>query len=740
MKCEISSSCKWIWAESLLSASNCYVYARREFELDGAASVTADVTCSSEYKLYVNGRFIGRGPGPCDIDRHYYDTYNISNALRPGKNVIAAICHNSGVETSAGTKSPGGFLVQLTIRRNGDEPEIVATDETWRVLPANDWDFSSAPICPGGGFQEVYDSRKKPVGWNVVGFDDSAWEQAYVIGEIGCKPWVNLVARQIPPLMEMTLRPQQVLAYGIVTPVDDCELDVAGRIYADGLTSDSSTVSYSKELIRESGDGARVNPGTDSFLTLDFGMEVVGYLSIRIRSAGASTVDIGYSEALDADGRVCPMRHGVMQADRVILHGGRQEWQSFGRRAFRYVQLTFRDVDVPIVIESVHVSRVGYPVDLISWFNCSDESLNEIWRVGVYTLKMCMQNTYEISPVDRPWADSDARVQALANYYTFFDAALAAKTIDDLSRSKKSDPSWVAMLHEYYSHTGDVGLVTELYPRVNALLGEYGDKIGYDTVRDAEKLAAAVSNSEDALRWHELGGRLRGSSGAPVPSCDAPRSGFDALRALAAEDRAQEALDLVRSKWGGMLRLGAMTFWESFSTNGTVPDGSLCCGASCAPTYFLSAEILGVKPSMPGGAVVIQPRTGGLTNAQGRVKTASGFVDVQWHVEPGRFVLEIEAPTGFITAIPVDGFTKPVVDEVDLTPETPERRARRTYGWGNTIWRDGGERDPYVDWLTTQEADPPTNYIPRDRCSGGGSYIWVRESVSTHVRYEVHEG
>lgn len=732
---------KWIWAESLLNTPNCYVYARREFEVESAPSADVCVTCSSDYRLYANGRYIGRGPNICDPSSQCYDTYDLSHVLRPGKNVLAAICYNYGVEIASRPQSPGGFLLQLTIRRNGEQQQILATDEAWRTLPARDWDFGSARMSSAGGFQEVYDSRKKPVGWNVVGFDDSEWEPAFVIGEVGCEPWTSLVPRQIPALKEWEVHPQQMLACGTASPIDDSSLDVATRIYAEPTHNDPSAVSYTKEMLRPSGDVSVVNPGPDSFVVFDYGSEVVGFPAIKIRGAGSATIDIGYSEALDEHGRVCPTRQGILQADRLILHGGRQEWHAFGRRTFRYAQLTFRDVETPISIELVYLTQVGYPVEAVSTFKCSDELLNEIWRTGVYTLSVCMQDTYEDSPLcKRAQRPRDMRVQALANFYCFFDTALASSVIDELSQRVQPDVGWVVILHDYYLHTADIGLVTQLYPRVKALIDQTPDIADYTVLRDAEKIAAAMSRSEDALRWHERAGELRPSPGDLIPECSGPQSGFYTLQALARENRTQEALDLIRSRWGDMLRLGATTWWEAFATDGLAPSGSLCSGSSCAPTHFLGAEILGVKPSTPGGGVVIQPRAGDLAFAEGRIKTIAGFVDVQWQREDDHFSLEIEGPEGFITALPVAGFTNAVIDEIDLTPETPERRARRTYGWGNTIWRDGEEHDPYLDWLATQETPPPSGYKRRERCSEGEAYVWVRESVSTHVRYEVREG
>lgn len=737
---------KWIWAESLAETRNCYVYARREFEAAAAPSAEAYVTCSSAYKLYVNGRYAGRGPSPCDSNAQYYDTHDLSHILRPGKNVIAAICHNGGARAD---RRPGGFLLQLEIHHNGDEITIIGTDETWRVKPADDWDFSSAEISSSMGFQEVYDSRRKPVGWNVVGFDDAKWRKPHIIGEAGCEPWTSLIPRQIPPLKEWEIHPTQVLKCGTVAAIDDPTLDIATRMYREPTTIDPNAVRYAKEMVSPSGEVAVISPGTDSFVVLDFGMEVVGFPALKIRGGGGGMIDIGYSEALDERGIVFPTRRGNLQADRLILHGGRQEWQTFGRRAFRYVQLTCRNLDTPVSIESVYLTRIGYPVEQVSTFECSDELLNEIWRTGVYTLSLCMQDCYEASAGFAFQRSDFARVQALINYYCFFDSALAAQALDqtaDCAQHAGDRLEWVEMLHDYYLYTADLGLVTQLYPHLRRLM-ELGDDapdqvLRCEALRSASKLAVAVSNSEDALRWHEQAASVQSAPGKSeeraADSC--PKQLFYVLQDLAKQDKASEALDLIRRVWGEMLRRGATTWWASFPPkDDEISEDELCCGASGAPTYFLPAEILGVKPGLPGSGVAIQPRVGDLDWAKGHIKTIGGYADVEWRNEEGVFTIDIEAPAGFMVALPTSGLTNPMIDEIDLTPETPERRARKTYGWGHTIWRDGKEHDPYLDWLATQEAEPPTDYERRERCSAGESYIWVRESISTHVRYEVRD-
>ena len=816
----IDCQAKLIWS----SGQNDYVYIRREIEISSPLlSAVAIVGCFSEYKLYVNGRYIGRGSGQCFKPLRYYDEYDIAYALRPGKNVIAAICYNADISAPNHSNPAGGFLLQLELisfdaARNVGKKATITTDENWKVKSADDWNQDSAL-----GFGEVYDSRRKPIGWNVVGFDDSEWEQAAVI-ETESDWHDHLVPRPIPHLRERELFPQSIYSIGIISPSNELGTYDETAECTEARLPDSSVIRYPSNLLYATPETAVVPASRAAYIMLDFGKEVVGFPLLRIRDGGQGMIDLRYLETPDS----------VHQADRLILHGGRQEWQTFGRRAFRYMELIFRNMESPLYIESVSLNSIGYPVEELCSFECSNDVINAVWHTGVYTLSLCMQDTYENDPIDRSSPHfGHTRVQALINYYSFFDHKLIAKSLrefvllqsqgdfsfacDKVTDEPRSDLAWVLALHDYYLHTGDILLVEELYPHLKALFNNYSNQMAgedgllsgvsrisnafyYQALRDASKLAFTVGQVDDAVELHDCaekvfrafnkrfcsensGCYVAGSADADIlinalavvfglaDSChydsisrliregvhdlravSSPYLNFYLLQALARLDLAKDALDLIRRYWGEMLRRGASTWWKSFNpswTKNTIPTNGLCSGASGAPTYFLPAEILGVKPSMPESTVVIiQPRLGDLVWAKGRVLTSGSvmsprasdrYVEVMWRAEPKRFVIDIDAPGGFIAALPVGQFENPQIEEIDLSPETPERRARRAYGWGNVIWRDGEERDPYLDWLQSQEEKPPPSYVFRKRCSMENGYIWIRESTLTHVRYVIRD-
>ncbi len=87
------SSAQWIWDPS---DSNT-VYLRREFEIsdtvfDKISKITVHITADDGYDLYVNGNLIGADFGSWAVP----ETYDITAALQPGKNVLAIEAANVG--------------------------------------------------------------------------------------------------------------------------------------------------------------------------------------------------------------------------------------------------------------------------------------------------------------------------------------------------------------------------------------------------------------------------------------------------------------------------------------------------------------------------------------------------------------------------------------------------------------------------------------------------------------------
>jgi len=151
--------------------------------------------------------------------------------------------------------------------------------------------------------------------------------------------------------------------------------------------------------------------------------------------------------------------------------------------------------------------------------------------------------------------------------------------------------------------------------------------------------------------------------------------GYYMLQAQALAGQYQTAMDIIRQYWGGMLDMGATTFWEDFDLEWTknaarldelTPPGkkdihgdfgaycypgfrhSFCHGWSSGPTAWLTEHVLGVKVMEPGCKVLhVQPNLGDLEWVEGTFPTPQGVVKIK-HTRNGNGTItsKIDAPKG----------------------------------------------------------------------------------------------
>ena len=136
-----------------------------------------------------------------------------------------------------------------------------------------------------------------------------------------------------------------------------------------------------------------------------------------------------------------------------------------------------------------------------------------------------------------------------------------------------------------------------------------------------------------------------------------PYMRFYELEALCRIGRQREVLDEIRSYWGGMLNLGATSFWELYNPEekglqhyamyGRPFGKSLCHAWGASPVYLLGRYFLGVEPTEPGFAkYVVRPNAGGLSWMEGTVPTPRG--DIRVRVDGGKVRVTGNGGTGVL--------------------------------------------------------------------------------------------
>ncbi|MCL1821605.1 MAG: hypothetical protein FWG22_02155 [Prolixibacteraceae bacterium] len=149
--------------------------------------------------------------------------------------------------------------------------------------------------------------------------------------------------------------------------------------------------------------------------------------------------------------------------------------------------------------------------------------------------------------------------------------------------------------------------------------------------------------------------------------------GYYMLQAQAMAGDYTGTIDNISRYWGGMLDMGATSFWEDFDLDWTenaapidalVPEGkkdihadfgaycyknlrhSLCHGWASGPTAWLTQHVLGVKVVEPGCAVLrIEPNLGNLDWAEGTFPTPRGVVHISHKKDKyGKITTKVKAP------------------------------------------------------------------------------------------------
>jgi len=152
-----------------------------------------------------------------------------------------------------------------------------------------------------------------------------------------------------------------------------------------------------------------------------------------------------------------------------------------------------------------------------------------------------------------------------------------------------------------------------------------------------------------------------------------PYMRFYELEALCALGEQKHVLNEIRDYWGGMINLGATSFWEKYNPGEKNPEllamygrpfgKSLCHSWGASPLYLLGKYYLGVKPTSPGyQAYSIEPILGGLEWMEGDVPTPEGKI----HLFCSTNEMKIKADSGSGT-LSFKSLTKPVCKGTEIS-------------------------------------------------------------------------
>lgn len=421
-------------------------YFRKEF--DAAKEIkraVVYVTGLGFYQLYINGKRIGEQvltPAPTDYTKSVlYNTYNVTNEIRKGENVIGTVLGNGLFFTMRQNYKPykiknfgyPKMLLQLEIYYAGGTTQIIKSDSTWKVT-------ADGPIRMDNIYDgEEYDATKEMPGWSLPGFNDSKWLHVQLVSPPGGK-------------LEAQMN-EEVRVMDTIKPV---------------------SIYY-------------LRPGV---YIMDMGQNMAGWIKMRVKGNKGRYVTLRFGETLQANGEIATANFRDAKATYVYRLNGKGEeifQPSFVYQGFRYVEITNYPGKPAL---SDFTGEVVYDgLTTAGEFKTSNQTINQIYHNAYWSI--C--SNYKGIPVDcpqrnerMPWL-GDRAVSSYGESFIFDNEKLYAQWLNDIQQSQTTEgviPDVAPAFWHYY--TDDITWPATYFLVANMLYHQYGD------IRPIEKHYASM--------------------------------------------------------------------------------------------------------------------------------------------------------------------------------------------------------------------------------------------------------
>ena len=396
---------KWIGMEKAFAWDSVSKFARlsaRYFrkELNTPSKVkkaTVYISGLGLYELYVNGQKIGDhvlSPSPTDYSKTvFYNTYDVTQNLKQGKNVIATVLGNGRFFTMRQKYKPQkwhnfGFpkmILQLEIEYADGNKQIVGTDASWKMT-------ADGPIRTNNEYDgEEYDARKELTGWDKHGYNDGKWLKVQMVSSPG-----GILKSQMNERMKVMMR---------FPPVS-------------------------------------INPLSADKYILDMGQNMAGWVKMQVRGTKGDQVKLRFAESLQPNGELytANLRDAIVTDIYTLSGSGNEIWHpTFVFHGFRYVEVsgypgtpTLGDFMAEVVYDDIPAQ---------GGFRTSNLVLNQIFQNAYWGIL----SNYKGMPIDcpqrnerQPWL-GDRTMGSYGESFLFDNSRLYAKWLNDIKDAQKPD-------------------------------------------------------------------------------------------------------------------------------------------------------------------------------------------------------------------------------------------------------------------------------------------------------------
>lgn len=385
---------KWIEMEADTQRYSPAPHFRKEFTIDrNISSARLYVTSHGFYEFHINGKKSGDQvltPGWTTYGKRIqYQVYDVTDQVVKGKNAMGAVLGDGWFR---GTLAWGnnwavygkrlGLLAQLKVTYTDGSESVIITDESWKCN--NNGAIRMSDIYNG----ETYDATKKLTGWNLPGYDDSAWQN---------------------------VRP--------------------GKYNNIIVASEGEPIRKIQEI-----KPVKVFRSPKGSLLVDMGQNMVGWLRLRVTGPKGTVITLRHAEVLDKFGEFYTknLRSAKCQLTYTLAGTGEETFEPrFTFMGFRYVEVT----GFPGSLTTDNLTGVVVHSDMkpTGTYECSNPLVNQLQ----HNITWGQKGNFVDVPTDCPQRDErlgwtgDAQAFSRTAAFNFDVASFFTKWLKDLALDQR---------------------------------------------------------------------------------------------------------------------------------------------------------------------------------------------------------------------------------------------------------------------------------------------------------------
>ena len=528
---------KWIWYPMERCLANTVVLFRKTLNLSAIPlKAFGYILADSRYKLTINGKRVQWGPAPCDPRWMEADPLNLSDYLEVGENVIACSVLFFGLGDGTSPMGKPGFIFKLDIKLPDGTSSQIISDDNWQSSIARSWRPGNYKRWFLRSFQEEFDARLYPHGWDLPGFiPDNNWLASKIYGSYGDKPsvcngtpeylWEISGNKDICSLRERSV---PLMHETIVQGFTLCESawiywKRPAEEYFESITPDAFDFEWGKPAKEIKNGEWQIEVREDRAATLTFECreQIVGWPNFSINAPEGTIVEIFVHEA-HKPGKSVFLNSHFNSWTRFICREGENDFETFDFESYRWIQFHIRNYNRPVILKKIAVRRRMYPWKHNPEIATNDKVLQRLLDASVNTMYNCAQETIVDGMArERQQYSGDGSHQLHAIYYSFGDTHLPARFVNTFGQGLGTDgvfmDSWpafdrLARVMErqmqltgwgpivdhsvgfcfdswyYYLYTGKTDALKETYPRLVRFFRFLHNSLGEDGLIPVEDL------------------------------------------------------------------------------------------------------------------------------------------------------------------------------------------------------------------------------------------------------------